>query len=133
MKEPNGWPSDKELVMFTREASEHCRAWAFIAGLSKSLIAERRAYSEHAKRADKIRPENYTDRIHDLETKVIKQKAALQRLEECRVFEAETERLLVDALVEIRDGNGSYNDSAYLAQRILVIHERRKGPRDGNV
>jgi hypothetical protein len=121
----DNWPTDEELVMFSREASEHVRAWKFIGGLSRTWAAERR---ERIKEARALKIEEYVVRIRALEEKGIKQKAALRRLDECRAFESETERLLVGTLQQIADGNAD-TYTRLLAAEMLTEYATRKGPR----
>jgi hypothetical protein len=114
------WPSNGDLHELGREAQEHRRAWALVGGLSRRLLSER------------IHPgtgpstEEQAERIHQLEEKIVKQRKFLAQLEECREFERETERLLVEHLDAISHFHTTAGERAL---RALDEHTQRKGPR----
>lgn len=119
------WPDDDDLLGLVRESQEHKRAWALIAGLSKTIMRERSVEHPPHESLKPIgeKPPNWTDIIHNLEEKIVKQKGHIRTLEECRVFEAESERLLVGALERaVVHGGGT-------ARLALDAHAERQGPR----
>ena len=121
------WPSNEDLTMFTREAAEHRRAWAFIAGLSKQMLVERRVRTVHIPKCSE-----HVARIRDLEAKVIGQKAMLRELETCRSFERESENLLVVALEKIIKTSDWHTMGLY-ARDAIAENLKRKGPRPAEV
>lgn len=97
------WPEEHDLLALERESGEHRRSWALVAGLTKAL-REERAAKNTTRTSGKLvgpKPESYDDRIRTLEAKLVSQKAVIRQLEECRAFERETEKMLVDALDRI--------------------------------
>lgn len=114
------WPSDGDLRQMIRESVEHQRTWRLVGGLSERLIKERKAN----RFAGPSSPEQ-NERIHSLEQRIVKQKAMLAHLEECRAFEAETERMLVKALTWISQNYAG--DTT--ARQALAEFDKRKGPR----
>lgn len=150
------WPEDEVLSMLVRESGEHKRAWALIAGLSKTILKERQAPERVSRKLTGPRPETWEDRIQTLEQRIVKQKRALAVLEECRLFELESEQFLVDALTRIvqriplvSDVSGSpdavFAHSAQqrslldfaqvvhdIARSALATHATRQGPRSEN-
>ena len=127
------WPQNEDLLQYTKEASEHKRAWSLVAGLSKTLLAERRprakSSTKHTDKATGPKPQGYDAKIHELEHKVVQQKKQLRVLDECRTFERETERLLIDALKAIF-GLNQKTDMIEIARDAILQHMERLGPRD---
>ena len=129
------WPTNEDLVQYVKEGTEHRRAWALNIGLSKTLLAERKAKpkpsTRHTEKATGPKPQGYNAKIRELEHKIIQQKKQLRTLEvECRPFERETERKLVDTLESIRSYTGG--DMEYMrlvAIEALIEHQTRLGPR----
>lgn len=129
---PDDWPDDDVLLMLVKESAEHKRAWALIAGLSKTVLKERKpppTSTRHMAKATGPKPGGYNEKIHELETKIIKQKRYLREVEECRAWEMETERLLVDALERIYSRDGDGTDAGEMARLSLAVHAKRRGPR----
>lgn len=123
---PREWPAKEDLVQYIRESAEHKRVWALVSGLSRALQHEREGNPRVGR--DTALVSNYVDRIQDLEAKVIAQKAMLNQLEDCRTFERETERLLIETL-KIIDHATSRESAAQQARRALIVNSQRKGPR----
>lgn len=129
MSEREGpWPADGDLRELVRESSEHRRVWAVVGGLSQTLLRERKT------ERPKPRVEQ-SARIHQLEQRIVKQKRAFTKLEECRAFERETEQLLADALQAIVDTGhtAKKDDTVNFAKDTLNILALRKGPRPETV
>lgn len=122
------WPSDDDLSNLARDSGELRHAWALVQRLSKLLLAERTKKRPKAPRGlVGAKPEDWNERIQRLENKIVSQKKTITELEECRKFEAESERLLVHTLQIVAD-NPSVHWSA-AAQSRLDAHARRQGPR----
>jgi hypothetical protein len=126
------WPRNEDLLQYAREAGEHKRAWALVAGLSKTLLAERRPvpkpHTRHTQKATGPKPQGYDAKIQELEHKIIQQKKQLRILDECRTFERETERMLGDALRTIF-GLNQKTDMIEVARNAIMDHQQRLGPR----
>lgn len=114
------WPSNGDLRELGREAAEHRRSWALVGGLSRRLLSERTHPSSGPS------SDEQSERIHGLESKIVKQRKFLSQLEECRAFERETEQLLIGTLEIISAGKGV---AAEAARNVIAAYEQRKGPR----
>jgi len=128
----DGWPDDDVLLMLVRESQEHKRAWALVAGLSKTILTERKVRPQRQpKELQGKRPETWEDRMQSLERRIVKQRKALETMEECRKFEAETEGMLTEALVDIANTR-NHSDAVVLAETMLNKYRQRLGPRSAN-
>lgn len=129
---PDDWPNDDVLLMLVKESAEHKRAWALISGLSKTVLNERNARERQGKRFDRPigeKPDNWADRIQHLERRLVKQRKHLAAVEECRVFERETEDMLVGVLKDIAHEYGDKPLAGKWATDALNDYLVRRGPR----
>jgi hypothetical protein len=122
----------QELIDRLRhESAEYQRLWGVISSLTDwveqsaqeadvldSLLDSTRALAGSEK----------NERIHQLEEKIVKMRAAIRKLEECRAFERETEQLLVQALDDIRHAPTKAS-MLIRANDAQCVHSDRKGPR----
>ena len=124
---------DEVLTQLAHEAAEHQRVWGIVSGLTEQLVLKQREVelldsmlAWRTTPSDLLEEKN--ERIHQLEQKIVKQRTALKNLEECRLFERDTEQLLTAALHEVING-GPLTKGAEVARKALEVHAERKGPR----
>lgn len=115
-----GWPTKDGLEALVKESREHERTWALVRGLSNTILRERTMTGVVVE----PRSERDAERIKTLERSIVKQRGELKNLNECRTYEAETERLLVEALIGIASASNPVGMQIY-AQDALREHEAR--------
>ena len=130
--------ADETMAQLAHEAAEHQRVWGLVSSLA-SLVKNRDqeiALLEGLLKSMQPYSPAYVEgqnaRIHHLEQRIVKQKKAFNKLEECRRFEKETEEILVEALdILVTTPNKIDNPSWVLAtaKKALSVHKKRKGPR----
>jgi hypothetical protein len=87
-----------------------------VASLAEHLLNERRVHDDRV------------ERIARLEERIVKQKRALSDLEQCRLFERQTERMLEEAL-RLAAAEHSATRARIIANDALEELYRRRGPR----
>lgn len=123
---------DEALISLAHEAAEHQRVWGLVSSLT-SLVQSREQEIDILDgllgqfRHQPQPTDEQNARIHHLEERIVK-KEAIRHLEECRVFERETEQLLAAALQSVIDG-GPLTKGAEVARKALATLAERKGPR----
>ena len=126
---------DEMLTQLAHEAAEHQRVWGIVTALTEQLVLSRKEVDlldglveQQFRSPYNPREDEQNARIHRLEQKIVKQRKTLKNLEECRLFERETEQLLVIALENISMAP-SKASALVRANDALVDHDNRKGPR----
>lgn len=113
------WPGDKDLGEILEETKAVGRYTRVAHALAVALVRERRATKD------------LRAHLSRCQARIVKQRAHLKTIEECRVFELETEALLVSCLAEARQRleEGIPSLASGVIVNALFEHGTRKGPR----